>query len=121
MLAMKSRQHLLFLLIFLLIAIVISLLSNDFREILFRGTRIDSIGHFIGFFLLTWFLNGIIKLPLAQLFIVLILYAALTEIGQYYLGFRNGEVSDFIADLVGISFYSLLKWIKVVYGKQKTR
>lgn len=116
---MKSRQHLLLLLIFIFFAIVVSLLSNDFRAILFRSTRIDSIGHFIGFFLLTWFLNGVVKIPLVQLLFVLFLYAALTEIGQYYLGFRNGEISDFIADVVGICLYAVIKWVKVVYGKPK--
>jgi len=116
---MKSRQNLLFLLILILVIIVYSLLSNDFKNLILLSTRIDTIGHFIGFFLLTWFLNKAIKLPMTQLFFALILYAGLTEIGQFYLGFRNGEISDFVADIVGISLYAVIKWARLVYGKQQ--
>ncbi len=50
--------------------------------------------------------------------IALIFYAALSELGQYYLGFRNGEMKDFIADLFGIFMFVLLKWVWLVYGKK---
>ena len=112
---MKSRQHLLLLLTFILITIFVSIIALDFKAIIFRGTQLDSIGHFIGFFILIWFLNGVLKFPLVNIFICLILYAALTELGQFYLGFRNGEISDFIADIVGISFFVIIKWLKLVY------
>ena len=116
---MKSRQHLLFLLILILAIIVFSFLTNDFKSLILSGTRIDTVGHFIGFFLLTWFLNVVIKLSMTELFFALLVYAALTEVGQFYLGFRNGEVSDFIADVIGISLYAFIKWLIVVYGKQQ--
>lgn len=118
MLPMKSQQHLLLLLIFLLATIFISVISHDLKAIIFRSTQIDSIGHLIGFFMLAWFLHGVFKFPVLTLSVCLIFYAALTELGQLYLGFRNGEVSDFIADLVGILLFVFIKWLKIVYGKK---
>jgi len=115
---MKSQQHLLLLLIFIFIAIFVSLISNDLKAIIFRSTQIDSIGHLIGFFILAWFLNGVFKYPVISLSICLIFYAALTELGQLYLGFRNGEISDFIADLVGIALFVGVKWLKMYFGKK---
>jgi VanZ family protein len=111
---MKSCQHLLLLLTFILIAILVSIIAHDFKAIVFRGTQLDSIGHLIGFFILIWFLHGVLKFPLLNVFICLVLYAALTELGQLYLGFRNGEISDFIADLVGMSFFVMIKWLKSI-------
>jgi len=117
---MKRKQHLL-ILVFLMLTVIISwLLSTDLRAMIFRGIQIDTIGHFIGFFILTWFISSTLKLPLLELVMALSCYAALTEIGQFYLGFRNGEISDFIADILGISFYVLVKWALIVYGKPKS-
>ncbi|WP_286234737.1 VanZ family protein [Thalassotalea sediminis] len=112
---MKSQQHLLFLLIFLLIIISASFFTAELDAIIVRGTKIDSIGHIIGFFILTWILNGVFRLPLTRLVAALFCYAALTELGQWYLQFRNAEFSDFFADIVGITAYVALKWIKVMY------
>jgi len=42
---------------------------------------------------------------------LLIFYAALTEVGQSFLGYRSGELGDFIADIIGISLFVLTKWL----------
>lgn len=117
---MKSRQHLLLLFIIILLIIVAGVSSNNIDSIIARGTKIDSIGHIIGFFLLTGVLHAVVKLPLINLSICLVIYAGLTELGQLYLGFRNGELSDFISDLVGIALFVAFKWLFIVFGKQKT-
>ena len=116
---MKYLHHLLFFLV-VLVFIVMMTLSEDVRALVFQYTRIDSIGHFIGFFCLTWLLNSFLKFPLINLALCLILYSALTEIGQYYLGFRNGEFRDVVADIAGIGLFVLIKWIVVVYGRKET-
>jgi VanZ family protein len=117
---MKRQQHLL-ILIFLMFTVIISwLLSTDLNALAFRGVQIDTIGHFFGFFMLTWFIHQTLKLSLLELVMALSGYAALTEIAQFYLGFRNGEISDFMADILGISFYALVKWAFIVYGKPKS-
>lgn len=112
---MKSQHHLLFLLIFLLLLLSVNLLSHDLKAIIFRGTQIDSIGHMIGFFILPWFLHGVFRFPVINLSLCLVFYAALTELAQLYLGFRNAEFSDFLADIVGITCFVAVKWLKVVY------
>ncbi|MCJ8320824.1 MAG: VanZ family protein [Colwellia sp.] len=116
---MKNRHHFLFLLIILL-SLLGLVFSNDIRILLFEHTKIDSIGHFVGFFCLSLLLNSIFKFPLLTTVICLVFYAALSEIGQYYLGFRNGEFRDFVADVVGILFFALLKWIYTVYWRKSS-
>ncbi len=116
---MKYLHHLLFFLV-ILVSVVILTISNEVREVVFQLTKIDTIGHFIGFFCLTWILNSLFKLPLFNLAICLVLYSGLTEIGQYYLGFRNGEFRDFIADIIGIGIFVIIKWMVVVYGRKET-
>lgn len=116
---MRYLHHLLFFLIILVSALMLTL-SEDVRSLVFQYTRIDSIGHFIGFFCLAWFLNSLLKFPLFNLALCLVLYSALTEVGQYYLGFRNGEFRDFIADIVGIGLFVVIKWAVVVYGRKET-
>lgn len=118
---MKSQQHLLLFLVFLILVIFTSLVSHDLQAIWFRGTRLDSIGHMVGFFGLTWLLQGVFKFPLIPLSMCLIFYAALTEIGQWYLGYRNAEMSDFIADVVGITAFVALKWLKIMYFTNKAK
>lgn len=115
---MKSRYHLLLLALLTLLFFSIYWLSADFRYLVFRSTKIDSIGHIISFFLLTWVVHNILKLPLISTIISLSFYAALTELGQWYLGFRNAEFTDFFADLVGIMFFVILRWSFLAY---KTR
>jgi len=116
---MKNLHHLLF---FLLISFsfAIIFLSDGARDVIFQLTKIDSAGHFIGFFSLTWLLSSFFKFPLFNLALCLIFYSALTEIGQHYLGFRNGEFRDFVADTIGIISFVLIKWVVVVYGRKKT-
>jgi len=111
----KARHHFLFL--FAIISLVILLLYSDvllcaeIRKIIFRFPKIDTIGHFITFFSLTWVVHSIIKLPLQVTVITLVFYAALSELGQAYLGFRTGEFTDFLADVVGIVTFALLKYL----------
>lgn len=114
---MKSRHHLLFFLVMILMTISIFTFS-ELRSLLIQHTKIDSWGHLIGFFFLMWILHSLVKLPLLNTAICVIFYAALSEIGQYSLGFRNGEFRDFVADVVGVLLFMLLKWISMVYGKK---
>ena len=114
---MKSRHHFLFFLVIIL-GLFLLVFSSEIRTTLFKNTQIDTVGHFIGFFCLTWILHSLAKFPLFTTVITLIVYAALTEVGQHFLGFRNGEFRDFAADVVGILFFALLKWIHMVYWKK---
>jgi VanZ family protein len=116
---MHSRHLLLLILISIIVITIGAFISDDVHKILLRAIEIDSIGHFLSFFALTWLLNSLLKFPLLNLSICLIFYAALTEIGQFYLGFRNGEISDFLADVVGISLFVFIKWSIIVYGGKK--
>lgn len=118
---MKSHQHLLLLLIAILLSVVAFTVAQDYQHILMLSTRIDSIGHMVGFFLLAWFLNGVLKFEFISLIACLIFYSAATELGQLYLGFRNGEISDFVADLIGIALFSLIKWSLMMYRKRQTK
>ncbi len=117
---MKSRHYLLLVLTLLFSAIIYYAFS-DYSEKIYQGTGLDSIGHFIGFFMLTWLLNGLLKVPLFNTTICLTFYAALSEIGQYYLGFRNGEFRDVVADVVGILLFIFFKWCYLVIGNKSYR
>jgi VanZ family protein len=111
----KARHHFLFL--FIIVCLIISLLFSDvllsaeLRKAIFRFPKIDTIGHFITFFSLTWVVHSIIKIPLKITILTLTFYAGLSELGQAYLGFRTGELTDFLADVVGILFFASLKWL----------
>lgn len=74
-----------------------------------RYPQIDTIGHFTSFFILTWLVHSPLKVPLVIAVLTVIFYGALTELGQLYLGFRNGEVIDFLADVAGVLFFTLIK------------
>ncbi len=113
---MKIR-HFLFLLLILLSLLGLSF-SAELRVLFFQYTQIDTVGHFISFFCLTLIIHSVIKLPLTNTCVALACYAALSEFGQYYLGFRNGEFRDFIADVLGIAFFCLLKWVYLVYWRK---
>jgi len=117
---LKNLHHFLFFFALLLTAAALSF-SPEIRDIIFKNTQVDTIGHCIGFFMLTWVLSSLVRLPLQPLIVALIAYAALSEIGQYYLGFRNGEVKDFVADVIGILLFAFLKWLWLVYGKKLIR
>jgi hypothetical protein len=116
----KIQHHLTFFIIILCCAILLFfsselLLPKALTKLIFRSSQIDTIGHFITFFVLTWCISSVIKTPFITTFITLAFYAALTELGQYYLGFRSGEFSDFFADIAGISCFILLKFSYIRY------
>jgi VanZ family protein len=114
---MKSRIKLLIILISLLILVPFFLIPSDLKMEVLNKIQIDTVGHIIGFFGLSWILVRLIKLPLVNTVICLFFYSALTELSQYYLGFRSGEFFDFVADVVGISLFAILQWLIAVYGK----
>ncbi len=119
---MKTRHHLTFFILIISAAILLFfsselLLPAALKKIVFRSPQIDTIGHFIGFFVLAWLVHSLIKLTLVETLITLSFYGALSELGQYYLGFRNGEFSDFFADIAGISLFILLKSLYLIYKK----
>ena len=116
---MKHRHHYTFLLFVSGIILAISL-SSDIRDFFFHHTRIDSIGHFISFFCLTLLLHSFIRLPLFNTMACLTFYAFFSEMGQYYLGYRNGELRDVVADILGICLFVLLKWVYIIYWKKGT-
>ncbi|REL27920.1 hypothetical protein DXX93_16035 [Thalassotalea euphylliae] len=112
---MKNLHHILFILLLVLTGIALTF-SPALRDIIVSNTQIDTVGHVIGFFILTWVLSSVFKLPSWPLVIALISYAAVSEVAQHYLGFRNGEVKDFVGDSIGILLFMLLKWLWLVYG-----
>jgi VanZ family protein len=119
----KIRHHLAFFIVILLAAILLFFsnelsIPTELKKIVFRSPKIDTIGHFIGFFILAWLIHSWVKLTLVETFITLSFYGALSELGQYYLGFRNGEFSDFFADIGGISLFILLKLLYLTYKKR---
>lgn len=123
---MKIRHHLTFFIVIFLAAILLFFsnelsIPTELKKVVFRSPKIDTIGHFIGFFILAWLVHSLIKLTLVETFITLSFYGALSELGQYYLGFRNGEFSDFLADIVGISLFILLKLLYLTYKKYWTK
>lgn len=117
---MKVQHHLAFFILIFCSAILLFfsselLLPEPIKRLVFRSPQIDTIGHFIGFFVLTWLVSSVLKLSLLSTLFTLSFYAALSELGQYYLGFRNAEFSDFFADIVGISLYIFLKYTYLRY------
>ena len=119
---MKIRHHLTFLILIISASILLFfsselLLPTELKKIVFRSPQIDTIGHFISFFILAWLTHSVLKLTLVKTLITLSFYGALSELGQYYLGFRNGEFSDFFADIAGISSFILLKLLYLAYRR----
>jgi hypothetical protein len=117
---LKAQHHLAFFILIICGGSIIFfsgelLLPEAVKKLIFRSPQIDTIGHFIGFFILTWVVSSILKLSLLNTLITLFFYSALSELGQYYLGFRNAEFSDFFADIVGISLYIFLKYTYLRY------
>ncbi len=118
----KARYHLLFFVILFIAAVLLFfssafLLPAELKNAVFRSPQIDTIGHFIGFFVLAWVIHSHLKISLITTFSTLTCYGAFTEIGQYYLGFRNGEFSDFFADILGILFFIVLKKLYLFYKR----
>ena len=116
---MKTNLQLLILLVSTLFLVLFFFIPTELTKQVINKIQLDTFGHIIGFFGLTWILVGLVKLPLMNTVICLYFYSALTEIGQHYLGFRNGEFSDVVADVVGVSLFAALQWLIVIYGKPK--
>jgi len=122
LLFVKARHHLLFFIILIVAAILLFFssalfLPTELENAVFRSPQIDTIGHFIGFFVLAWLLHSVLKITLLSTLLTLSFYGALSELGQYYLGFRNGEFSDFFADIAGVAFFISLKMLFLAYRK----
>ena len=117
---MKNHILLLIILASLLILVPFILIPNDLKAYVLNKIQLDTVGHIIGFFGLTWILIGFIKLPLVNTVICLFIYSALTELSQYYLGFRRGEIADFVADVVGIFLFAFVQWLTMIYGKPQS-
>jgi VanZ family protein len=118
---MKSTLQLLLMLILSLILILFFFIPSELSASILNKIQIDTFGHIIGFFGLSWALIGLLKLPLVNTVICLYFYSALTEIAQYYLGFRSGQFFDFVADVFAISLFATLQWSLIVYGKKQHR
>lgn len=123
---MKARQHSYFLFTVITVTILLffahEFLPDTLRKHIFQFPEIDTIGHLTSFFILTWVSHSIIKLSLPLCVPLLIFYGALTEIGQSFLGYRSGELGDFIADVIadviGISLFVLAKWLYLSYFRK---
>lgn len=117
----KARQHYYFLITVLIITVAVlfahEFLPDPIRKRLFQMPAIDTIGHLTSFFLLAWVCHSVLKLSLTLCVPLLTFYAALTEVGQSFLGYRKGEFSDFIADVVGVLLFVLIKWLYSRYFK----
>mgnify|MGYP000194254788 CR=1 FL=1 len=111
------------LLFFLILCFLTGLyfIAADYSDTLYANTRVDSVGHFIGFFCLGWIFSSLLKIPLFSTCVCLSFYAVFSEIGQHYLGYRAGEFRDVVADICGILFYAFVKWSYLVYGKKWIR
>ncbi|TMM46010.1 VanZ family protein [Colwellia ponticola] len=119
---MNARQHYYF---FISVFIVSSLLlvahsfvPDSWRKIIFQFPAIDTIGHLTSFFILTWVSHSVIKLSLPLCLMLLTFYAALTEVSQSLLGYRQGELGDFLADVLGICLFVLVKWLYFSFFKK---
>jgi|TARA_B110000116_G_C16520112_1_gene439599 VanZ family protein len=119
----KARQHYYFFITIIIVSILLlfahEFLPDQLRKRIFQFPEIDTIGHLTSFFILTWVSHSVIKLSLPFCIPLLIFYGALTEIGQSFLGYRSGELGDFIADIVGISLFLLAKWLYVTLFRKK--
>ena len=95
-------------LVFLLLVLFISYAAVTPVEGGASVPYIDKSLHFVAFLILTFFMDLSIKKPLLlskAALILLILYAFLIELVQYFLSYRSAEVFDFISDLLGILVY----------------
>ena len=81
---MKRHIFLIAFLVLFIVTIAGYFLSSDLQAVYLRATKLDSIGHITGFFLLTWLLSSIGRFPLINIVITLSIYAGLTELAQLY-------------------------------------
>lgn len=121
---MKARQHSYFLITVIIVTTLLlfahEFLPDTLRKRIFQFPEIDTIGHLTSFFILTWVTHSVIKISLPICTPLLIFYAALTEIGQSFLGYRSGELGDFIADVIGISLFLVTKWLYLSFFRKNT-
>ena len=112
---MKARQHYYFFITVTIVTILLffalGFLPDTLRKAIFQFPAIDTIGHLTSFFILTWVSHSVIKLSLPICVPLLIFYGALTEVGQSFLSYRDGELGDVIADIIGILLFVLTKWL----------
>ncbi|OUS23288.1 hypothetical protein A9Q98_15550 [Thalassotalea sp. 42_200_T64] len=90
--------------------VFISVLINysAIASLLHQYHLLDKTGHFLGFLFLTWLVDKLIKIDLKVTVITLCIYSGLTELGQWYLTFRSGQWTDFLADVLGCFTYALI-------------
>lgn len=114
-------QSIIFPLLFIISTALLLLLFPELKTALYRSAEIDSYGHLFSFFCMAWVFHSVLGLNLTTTSLGLIFYGGLTEIGQYYLGFRNGEWSDFVANTLGILLFTIMATVyhKVVHYKQR--
>ena len=117
---MKVQHHLAFFILIIFCGALLFfsselLVPESIKKIVFRSPQIDTIGHCISFFILSWIVSSILKVSLKGTFITLAFYGAFSELGQYYLGFRNAEFTDFFADIAGVGFFVFLKFTFLKY------
>ncbi|WP_160173536.1 VanZ family protein [Thalassotalea sp. ND16A] len=94
--------------IFLVVIISVFINYSAIASLLHQYQLLDKTGHFLGFLFLTWFLDKLIKIDLKVTVFTLCIYSGLTELGQWYLAFRSGQWSDFLADVLGCITYVLI-------------
>lgn len=114
---MSVRQQL-YLFLVVICSLTGILFFTEIGNLFYKHTRLDTTGHFISFFLLGALLHYLIKISLFVSCSCLIFYGALSELGQYYLGFRNAEFRDFYADTLGVLAFALLKWCIFLYQRR---
>lgn len=117
---MTLRNHYLitFLLTLAVYGVVYFSSPVEWQSVLFR---LDKVGHFWGFFFLSMIVFKLINLAKRYLMICLILYSGGTELGQEFLGFRNGTFQDFYADAAGvIAFFVLYAVSQKLFPNQET-
>jgi len=118
----KVSHHLIFFIIVIIATVLFAfsanyLITTILVNVSFHRPNIDTIAHFIGFFCLAWLIYALLEMTLISILFTLSFYGALTELGQYFLGFRNGEYSDFYADVAGSLFFIALAGLYLLCKK----
>ncbi|TLU66884.1 hypothetical protein FE810_05100 [Thalassotalea litorea] len=116
-----SFSSVFFTIAFVLICTIAYLLGFDGISELHRSQLLDKAAHFLGFFLLNGVLYTVGQLPQRVLLPGLICYGALTEIGQWILGFRAAQWGDFYADVAGCLAFTVLYFMFVKLGQLNWR
>lgn len=106
---MKNHQLLILFWVSLFSFLCLQYPLDELLELFKRHVRVDTIGHFLGFFILAWVIHSLINISLFKTALIITVYAVLSELGQFYLGYRSGEINDTIADITGVLFFILIK------------